>query len=317
MRITIIKNIKISIKLILGILVLTATMGNSGCLVDTGSALDTLKKLSQDYLRIYKDGDRIKYDVVVDGMIKGTLTIAYDTPLQSESPDADPLTAGTTYIPNVLKETTTLAYEGNLLSTVRYITQDQDPLSPTRGSMTLHAFVSQSSTTEHNYASTNNLLDLNNALEPPVIFSSPFLETVNTTPITFQPISGQADENIDYYVFQCTEQTNQCELYNQRLTETFELSKMKVYDLSNKVDYFETVQVPYNGTAMSLSGGTDLRKINLDIRTFCGDPTETSINYSGSEFLYPSIGVVRFEIYCTGTQFSYLTAELSSVSFSY
>jgi len=306
MRNTIIRTVKFT----LGILVLMATLGNSGCLVDTGSDLSSLRKLNQAHLRIYKPGDRINYDVLVNGLSKGTLTIAYDLPSPTENPDSDPLTSGTTYIVDLLKETTTLNYSGNEVKTVRYITQDKDPLSASYGSITLHVFNSQLGSTQHDYVSTNNTLDLNNPLVPATIFSSPFLD-----PNTFQPAAGQSDVAIDYYVFQCVETNNTCDPYNQRLTENFELSKMKIYNLTNTVNFFETVQVPYTGTVTSLS--LNQRNIYLDMRMFCGDPTDATITYSGSEFLYPSIGVVRFEVNCSSTQYHFLSADISSVNFSY
>jgi len=301
-----------TVKFTLGILVLMATLGNSGCLVKTGSDLDKLKKLDQASLRIYKAGDRLKYNVLVNGLVKGTLTIAYDTPLPGENLDSDPLTSGSTPIPGLLKETTTLDYGSNgPITIVRYITQ-QTQSATEYGSVTLYAYNSQSSTTEHNYVSTNNVLDTNNLLEPAIVFSSPFLDQS-----TFQPVAT-TDQTIDYFVFPCTELTNQCVSYNQELYETNEFSKMQVYDLSNSVDFFETVQLPYTGKMLGLSSGSaDSRKTLLNIRSFCGAPNDTTINYSGTEFLYPSIGVVRFEMNCTSTEFSFLTADLSSVNFSY
>lgn len=316
MRTTIIRFIKLS----LAIVVLMATLGNSGCLVNTGSDLDKLKKLNQANLRIYNATDTLKYDVLVDGVNKGTLTISYSTPSPTENPDSDPLATGFTPIPDLLKETTELDYNnGTQTKTVRYITQDRDPLSPTYGSITLHAFNSQSSTAEHNYASTNSKLDAQNSLSAPVIFTSPFLEKNGDT---FQPIAGQADENIAFNVFPCYEisKPDQCETNpNQSLSESFELSKMVVYNLSNNVDFFETVRVPYNGSANSVNGLIDQRKILLDIRAFCGNPTDTAVTYSGKEFLYPSVGIIRIELNCnSSTQGpTFLSADISSVNFPY
>jgi hypothetical protein len=302
------------IKFALGITVLTATLGNSGCLVQPGSDLNKLKKLNQDYLRIYQAGDRIKYDVLVDGNIPGTLTISYDKPAtQTEYPLVNPFDTNSA-IRSVLKETTVLVYTGNEVNTARYFSQDSDPTSPTYGSITLYAFRGQSSTMEHNYVNINTTADINNPPKEETVFSSPFLDAT-----TFQPMAGQADESIDYYVLPCFEQSKPgtCDPYNQRLTETFQFSKMQVKNLTNKVDFFETVQVPYNGTVQSYGGVTDLRQVYLDFRTFCGNPTDSPITYSGSEFLYPSIGPVRFEVNCSSLSYHSLTADISSVNFSY
>jgi hypothetical protein len=308
------------IKLALGIGVLTATLGNSGCLVNSGSDLDKLKKLDQAHLRIYQAGDQLTYDVLVDGMNKGTLTIHYDLPASlPETPLENPFDTNSAHL-SVLKETTTLEYNGNgPITTVRYITQDQDPSSPTYGSVTLYAFDSQSGAEEHNYVTTNKTASSSNLFVPATIFASPFLDAN-----TFQPTDNQADENIEYYVFPCYEKTNpgQCDsTYNQSLSESFQFSKMIVYNLTNKVAFFETLEVPFSGIVTNAAGGTDQRKVHLDIRTFCGDSTDSSINYSGLEYLFPSIGVIRFEVRSCSAQpsggFSYLTADLTSVNFSY
>jgi hypothetical protein len=302
MRKTILKTIKIS----LGALVFTALLGNSGCLVDTGSDVTDPIPLNQKHVRIYKSGDRIEYDVQID-VNQGTLITTWDQP--EEFVDENPWTLQIDPILGLLKETTTLDYEGSggPVTVVRYITQDAEPSSSTYGKITVHAFLSQSGTSYDYVHESSSLAD---TPIPVVILPSPLLDD-NLQPIT------DSDFSINYFVFPCDTTANTCSTVNQSFTDTLVRTQTIKENLESSLDYFETIKVPFSSGAATDLNFNELN-VRLDIKAWCGDISDQSISFSGAQWFYPSIGIVRYEIICAGsTGAPQIQATVSSVNFPY
>ncbi len=314
MQKTILKTIKVS----LGAVVFTAILGNSGCLVDTGSDVVDPKPMTQKHIHIYKPNDEIRYNVQID-VYQGTIVTRWDLPVLDEIVDANPLQPNYQEIKGLLKETSTFDYEGAdaPVIVVRYITQDSDPNSPTYGSITVHAFNSYTGPAQHNYVHDSTTLLITDPPTPPtaaIIFPSPL-----QLDDSYEPVANQMDWPIDYYVLPCNEDANTCDpTANQRLQETIEFSLMIKENLETSMDYFQSVKVPFHGTITDPTGGIDLHKVRLDIRAFCGNVNDSYISYSGSQWFYPSIGVVRYEITCNSDSGgAIISATVASVNFPY
>jgi hypothetical protein len=89
-------------------------------------------------------------------------------------------------------------------------------------------------------------------------------------------------------------------------------------NLETTLDYMESIKVPYSGSVSDPAISSSDPGVRLDIRAFCGDVNDPNIGYSGAQWFFPSIGIVRYEVTCTsssGTEF--YSATVSSVNFSY
>jgi hypothetical protein len=219
-------------------------------------------------------------------------------------------------IEGLLKETTTFEYTGSGEQTtvVRYITQDSiDPNSADYGAIKVHAFDSPGGPAQHHY--THNASNLINP-GPPV--AAMVLPSPLQLDDDFDPVAGQSDLDIDYYVLPCNRDTSTCEPANQQLTETYTLSQMIKENLETTLDYFQSIKVPFDGIITD-PGGSAASGVRLDIRAFCGGVNDISINYSGSQWFYPSIGVVRYEVSCTSSSgdSKFFSENVSSVNFPY
>ena len=308
MRTIILRTVKFS----LGASVLVGILGNSGCLVDTGSDVTDPVGINQKHLRIYKPGNVIQYNVQID-VNQGTLVTRWDLPVGDEIVDGDPLQNGLQPIEGLLKETTTLDYEGSdgPVTVVRYITQDDDPSSPTYGSMTVHAFNAQSGPPNFDYV--HDSLSLVGKPNPAVIIPSPLLDD------NLQPISDQ-DFSIGFWVFPCDSAANRCSTVNQSLVDTLERSESIKETLETTVEFFDSLKVPFStgSNGQVVDQNTNEPNVRLDIKAWCGDITDQTISFSGAQWFYPSIGIVRYEITCIGTAGqTNIQATVSDVNFSY
>jgi hypothetical protein len=309
------KTVFTTIKLGISSMVLVSILGSSGCLVDTGSDVTDPIPISQKNIHIYSPGDEIRYDVQYD-VFKGTLVTRWDLPVLEEIVDANPVEPPSNeVIKGLLKETTTFEHEGSTerVVVVRYITQEKDENSLDYGAITVHAFDSPSGPALHHYVHEGSTSLVSPG--PPIpakIIPSPLPLDDN-----FEPIAGQSDLDINYYVLPCDHINNTCQLANQQLTETLSLSKMIKENLETTLDYLQTIKVPFIGnitdpTSSAVSG------VRLDIRAFCGDVNDANIGYTGAEWFFPSIGIVRYEVTCTSSsETQILAATVSSVNFSY
>jgi len=289
-------------------LILLALLGNSGCLVDTGSDLTDPKAITQKHLRIYRQNDEIRYDVQRNGVASGTLIIKWQLPIGDEIVDADPTTTELEVIPGLLKETTTLELDilDGPIIVVRYITQDTDVNSPNYGSITAHAFNSAEGPVQHNYVHNSTNLPATQTLQPQVVFPSPLQLDDN-----FNPVAGQSNFPIDYYVLPCSTEFNRCDQGFQRYQESLVFSQMIKEDLDTTLDSFQSLRISYSGIVDNTGGGNAIR---LDFRTFCASVTATNILFSDMLWIYPSIGVVRYGVFCGG---EYISAIISSTNFAY
>jgi hypothetical protein len=90
-------------------------------------------------------------------------------------------------------------------------------------------------------------------------------------------------------------------------------------NLESSLDYLETIKVPFsNGNVIDLNSNE--QNVRLDIKAWCGDVADSTISFSGTQWFYPSIGIVRYEITCIGSKLvpsNQIQATVSSVSFSY
>jgi hypothetical protein len=155
--------------------------------------------------------------------------------------------------------------------------------------------------------------------DPP---SPPTPELIIPSPLplddNYEPVAGQQDLPVNYFVLPCDSVANTCETANQRLSESFELSTMKKETLEATLDTFKVIKVNIDGSITDATGVIASDKIRLDIRAFCGNVSSTSIQYKGSQSFYPSIGVVRYDITCNSDSGgATMYATVSRVNFSY
>jgi len=193
------------------------------------------------------------------------------------------------------------------VTVVRYITQDDDPSSPTYGSIKVHAFNAQSGPPDFDYV--HDSASLTGIPNPVMIVPSPLLDD-NLEPI-------KEDFSIEYYVIPCDSEANSCPTgVNQYFADNLLRNQSIKETLETTVEFFDSIKIPFeNGLATNQN--TNVPNVRLDIKAWCGDIDQT-ISFSGAQWFYPSIGIVRYEITCIGTAGqTNIQATVSDVNFSY
>ena len=196
-------------KLGIVLLAVSASVLLSSCLVDKQKVVEKIARKT-DTLRIYQDRDWIEYNVTAIASSLTSTTTQYGTLRiqwnNTTSELHEPI--NNTLITPVLKETTTLTYDGNSEPDVRidrYISQvDIGPTDPNQGSMILYAIDDIASTPPvHYWPYPDSNTSSTSPVISPVIFKSP-LYTGSSFPATFSMMEcdlGQCAQPI--YNFKC------------------------------------------------------------------------------------------------------------------
>ena len=278
-------------KLGMVLLAVSASALLSGCLVEQKDPEDVVKiSRSTDTLRIYKAGDYIDYDVTAVINTQTSTTIQYGT-LHIKWDNAGELTNPTppTDAYPVLKETSTLTYDGNTepdAEVIRYISQvttaPVDFNDPGIGSIILHAIDEPVDDTDYWPYLDGDAVPTSPVIRP-VIFESPLYV-------------GRPPFPASYSIMECN--TGQCaqEIYN--FTDTNFAVVGETQEVTTDLGIFSD---PFE---LSFSGGiipdTSAPAISFigDIRDVCGTSTEI-INHTGNMFVVPEIGMIKMDNTCS------------------
>ena len=268
-------------KLGMVLLAVSASALLSGCLVDKKKPEDVVKiSRSTEFLRIYQGTDWIEYDVtaVTNGTPRyGTLRIQWD----DTAVLTDPITPTTTY--DVLKETTTLTYDGSIepdLISARYISQVNDePAATNQGSIILYAI--------------DDEVDADYWLYP--LSSSPPNTPVITPTIFESPLSvGSSAQS--FSVMECDPNANPCANEIYRFNDDISV-------VDNAREITTNLGIFTNPFELSFSGGTSPGGATLaieflgDIRDACGTSADQVI-HNGNMFVMPEIGMIQMTNQC-------------------
>lgn len=279
----------------LGTMLLVASIGAllSGCLVEKYKAEKKIARTT-DTLRIYEAGDSIDYNVtaiISSGTNvttqRGIMRITWNTPSTALiDPFDNP-------VPSVLKEITTLTYDGSTqpdVQVVRYISQATTaPVNagdPGIGSVLLHAIDDSLNAHYWPYAPADVGTDPTAPVYTPVIFDSPLV--LNTVP----PNSPQRFSIMECDAGQCLGQDENYE-YNNRFdvgTDTTEITT----DLGI---FSDPIYVDFSGGTQPTAGAPDFPLVG-DILDACGDSTEI-VTHSGNMYIAPEIGMIQMTNECT------------------
>ncbi len=277
--------------LLLAIIIGTAL---SGCLVEKKNPEDIVTiSRTTDFLHIYKANEFIDYNVQAIPneepftVASGTLRVLWEQNLDL----IDPIN-GTTKYP-VLKETTTLTFTSNSelnASVIRYISQDDDDTSPTKGSITLHAIEDIGSTLYWPTAAGET--NLSAPVISPVIFGSPLM------PIGIDPLAAFASP-VEFFVMDgCNAGTASCinEIY--RFSDNFMVDNDTKEITTNIGIFKDPFELSFNGSVID-SGSSLAISILGDIRDACGTTGESTTHGGGKIFVMPEIGIIQMENTCT------------------
>ncbi|MDT8383121.1 MAG: hypothetical protein RRB22_01765 [Gammaproteobacteria bacterium] len=270
------------------LLATSASLLLSSCLVEKDKIVEKIARKT-DTLRIYRDGDFIDYNLTAIISANGDIPVTQIGSVrilwESIAELQDPITLAnivSTY--PVLKETTTLTYEGNDIpdaTVVRYISQvNTDSADPDQGSMLLHAieaagekFWPYDPTTTSNSSSP---------VIRPVIFASPLIS---------MPSSPYA-----YSIMECNS-PGLCDTKIYTLNENIFAVVGDTREISTNLGIFSNpFQINFSGT--TTPNGEQAIAFLGDIRDACGTSSD-QISHNGEMFVIPEIGVIRMEHDCT------------------
>lgn len=305
-----IKSIKISLILI----ALTAILGNSGCLVDSGSDIPEITKIKTYNLHQYRSGQFLDYEINVNQIdlappnqflnFVGTVTVDW---LDDTAPiDSDPFTTQVDSLA-VLKELSTIEFGGFKSEMIRYIAQDTNPDSPEYGTVWLHAFNSATSTSPELYT---NSADVRNAVQPIKITPSPFPVPGST------PTSEQT-----YFVLANCSPTSPCDDPVVSITQINDYGNSVIEErVETLVAHFEAIKLPISSGILFDYDNLEANNIIPDLQAFCAfGSSSDNISFSGTKWIYPAVGVVKFTYSCTdpGIRTVEVTGVLSATNISF
>jgi hypothetical protein len=242
--------------------------------------VETISRTTNN-LRIYQAGDFIEYSVSATAG-QGSLRVGWE----AANDLIDPI--DNSIISPVLKETTTLTYDGNTFpdaTVIRYISQVQT--GPDAGSIILHA-VSDGSGLPSNPTlfwpyNPANVSDLTSPVIAPVVFASPM--SVGTPP---------ANSPLEFSIMEgCGTGTCSAEIYRFRdsLNVIGDSTEIPT-SLGKFVDPFKIsfvgTNTPANSPAVVLLG---------DIRHACGDSGD-NLTHTGDMLVFPEIGIIQMTNLC-------------------
>ena len=270
-------------KLGMVLLAVSASALLSGCLVDKKKPEDVVKiSRSTDTLRIYQGGEWIEYDVtaVTNGTPRyGILRIQWD----ETAVLTDPITPATTY--DVLKETTTLTYDGNSsgdpdLISARYISQvNTSPVAaPNQGSIILYAIDDEVDADYWLYPESSS--PSNTPVITPTIFESPL--SVGSSAQSFS-------------VMECDPTANQCANEIYRFNDDISVVDNAREITTNLGIFTNPFELSFSGST-SPGGATAIEFLG-DIRDACGTSADQII-HNGNMFVMPEIGMIQMTNQC-------------------
>lgn len=270
------------------LLAVSASLLLSSCLVEKDKIVEKIARKT-DTLRLYQNGDFIDYNLTAIISANGDIPITQNGIVrikwESTSPLQDPITPETTYA--VLKETTTLTYEGSTQpdsTVVRYISQvttaPVDPTAPGVGSVLLHAI--DDGTDQYWPYPPNTTTPTNSAVIRPVIIESPLAIGTNSP--------------YDYSILQCLN-TGLCDAEIYTLNESrFEVVG-DTREISTNLGIFSNpFEINFLGT--TTPNGAPVIEFLGDMRDACGTSSD-QISHEGKIFVIPEIGVIRMEHTCS------------------
>lgn len=262
-------------------------LGLSGCLVDEDSIPPTYIRTT-DTLHIYESGDFLSYTVSGTNLsnsspISGELVVRWS----AHNDLAKPLNKGG-LIP-VLQETTTLTITGYNDTVVRYISQETAIAGGKQGTVRLHAF-EDAGVDEYLWLNSDGDLSSYEAID---VFLSPV--AIGPAPAyTFYTLPG------------CDRQAS-CDLSTASISESYEV--LESATVTTELGRFEAYKIYINYLTVIYQNGSYL----YDIRHFCANVNTTS---SGTIWVFPEVGIVKYEIFCTNPTSGYtlFNASLNSTN---
>lgn len=265
---------------------------------------------STDTLHIYKDREWIEYNVSAIDPVSGITTFGVLlVEWTATAALADPVDIGVTH--NVLKETTTLAYNDDLsdpvVTVIRFISQvDEDPPAPNQGSIILHAIDDGSNTSTPGTAAywlyePSNTGNAISDVIAPIIFDSPMAVGV-------APPSSSTSSPVNFSVMDgCASGTCGDELY--QFTDGYTVEGDSSPISTNLGKFSNPFELSFSGTS---APGSNLlaRAVLGDIRQACGS-SDNNLIHAGNMFVMPEIGIIQMTNTCqvtsgTGSNITYI-----------
>ena len=276
----------------------------TSCFVSSDSG-KTYELVQPTFQHVYLDNEYIRYNFTGDRIIGGsTGSGALETVWKIAGNVNDPLNPGT-LLPPFTTALSTLSIAGEEdISSIQYLTQSQSTDSTDYGSIFLHAFDGQP---PGFWIDTNN--DPSN------------LEKVQTLWSPFQDDSQGIDvigqqRSVSFTIMSgCT--PPRCTNANvAQYSETYKVTGITTNPISTLLGDFNAYQVDYNGT---ITASNITLAALVDIRAACAiHSTATQVTFSGSAYIYPTIGPIMIDNHCNsgGATFntrSYISA--TNISF--
>lgn len=299
--------LKKPVKILLAILLTTGISALlSGCLVKKKdpSEIETISR-STNLWHIYQSGEYIDYNVQVEDATSttvGVLRVQWDDVADL----TDPITPTTAY--PVLKETTTLTYDGStspVVTVIRYISQiNTTPADVNQGRIILHA-IDDGNNKYWPYANGTSF-PTSNPVFAPILFDSPM--AIGVAPVN----TGQT-----FSIAECSGGVCDTEIYRYR-DDTIDV----VGDSTSVETNLGTFSDPFQ---INFSGGTNPQNSQTldflgDIRNACGTSKDTILD-SGRFFVFPEIGIIRMVNTCqvvgTSGETIIYTATLRDTNINY
>ena len=277
-------------KLVMFLLLMSVSILLSGCLVDKKKPEDVVKiSRTTDTLRIYQAGDFVDYYVTAVINTQASTTVRYGTlriQWDNTADLTDPITPTETY--SVLKETTTLTYDGSTQPdaiVTRYISQVTtapiNPSEPGIGSIILHAIDDPADDKDY-WPYPDGTTPSTSPVIRPIIIKSPLVVS-STFPAS-------------YSIMECNNGLCANEIYN--FTDTNFTVVGDTQEVTTDLGIFSNpFELSFLGVTVPAVGAPAVSFLG-DIRDACGTSADR-ITHSDNMFVMPEIGMVKMNNTCT------------------
>lgn len=255
-------------------------------------------------LRIYQDGDFITYSVFgedlrnlnPDNNFTGTLTVQWDEHFVTQPPY---LNGGA--VLTLLKETSTLDLDGgSTYTSIRYISQDSDDMSATKGTVSVHAYhdpLAGNPPSSFYWVNTEDPLGTITLtlLAPKEVLISPLVQ-----------VAATATDNFTYNIMAGCDDAAGCDLRSQHMNEYHDYQDISDLVFNTELGQFInlseiiiTQQIPDDPVEPPLPQSPPPPTL-VDIAGFC-DPIHANPSINKRVWLHPEIGIVRMVASCFST----------------
>jgi len=294
-----------------------------GACVDPGSDIQTYCRSNLDdptnidannepvkignIIHTYNPGEQIEYAVsgIVNGApVSGALTVDW----RVHAPLPKPVVDTGEVITDLLQESAEMNVPGLNKTTHRYIVQDSTPMDPqntvsTKGTYKVWAFGNGEIGLDELLYWTNIFPEALNSVSNITYLKSPFDEDTL--------ISSPLSEVITHYPMAGCEPGVNCGEKAVNYTEVYTIDSITA---DNKIvetiagTFFEAYKIQISSATVNYVGFENTRdsRFPVDFRHICSTgPNGAPINFDGTMWMYPQVGIIKYQINCISGQDSY------------